>query len=83
MQRMPKYKANPIDRRIFESSGPIGVKPVTRPSITEPEPFSFHTDSRIRNTSIDIEPEPLQFKALPFNDSIFRQPVRIVSDFRS
>jgi hypothetical protein len=63
------FKANPVDKRIFESSGPIGVpKPAMRP-LTEPQPFNLRIDQRSSSrASILVAPEPEEqhsFRALP------------------
>jgi len=41
------FKARPIDKRIFQSTGELGVPKVTTRPVTQPVAFSFNTDKRL------------------------------------
>eukprot|EP00624_Nannochloropsis_granulata_P001555 evm.model.NODE_17682_length_3311_cov_23.115374.2 len=43
-----QFKARPLDRRILESTGEMGVPKVAKGGVTQPQPFHFSTDSRPR-----------------------------------
>lgn len=43
-----QFKARPLDRRILESTGEMGVPKVAKGGVTQPQPFHFSTDSRLR-----------------------------------
>lgn len=63
------FKARPVDRRIFESSEPIGAPKVSPRQLTEPQPFHLRIDKRssIRSSIAPstIQENKGQFKALP------------------
>lgn len=46
LQKCQPFKARPLDRRILESAGDLGVPRVPKASLTEPQEFRFQTDSR-------------------------------------
>eukprot|EP01116_Phalansterium_solitarium_P001459 TRINITY_DN11257_c0_g1_i2.p1 TRINITY_DN11257_c0_g1~~TRINITY_DN11257_c0_g1_i2.p1 ORF type:complete len:685 (-),score=171.68 TRINITY_DN11257_c0_g1_i2:66-2120(-) len=72
----PKFKANSIDYRIFESRGPLGVKAPEPLPLTIPEEFHFRTDERLkgfnRSQSSEDETSDGQFRAQPFPEHIFK-----------
>lgn len=41
------FKAKPVDKRIFQSQGEIGVPKVAARPVTQPKEFSFNTDKRL------------------------------------
>ncbi|KAL9297734.1 hypothetical protein ACSQ67_023630 [Phaseolus vulgaris] len=47
LQNIPKFKARPINKKIFESKGDIGIFCNTKKHVTEPQEFHFATDKRI------------------------------------
>jgi hypothetical protein len=55
--KAPKFKALPLDRKILESGGVVGIKKTEKLPTTAPEPFNFATDSRLRSFSSIIEEE--------------------------
>lgn len=49
-----QFKARPLDRRILQSTGEMGVPKVAKSDVTLPQPFHFKTDERVRRpTSAD------------------------------
>jgi targeting protein for Xklp2 len=55
MKNAGKFKARPLDRRIFENSGLLGIHTIEKAPLTVPEEFSFATDSRLRSKQDDSE----------------------------
>jgi len=53
MEKMSKFKARPLDRRIFENGGALGIRKVDKMPTTVPQCFSLATDNRIRN-AVDL-----------------------------
>ena len=51
------FKALPLDRKIFESMGEIGVPKVAVKATTEPVAFEFRTDKRLGSKVIATEPK--------------------------
>ncbi|KAG5033235.1 hypothetical protein JHK85_017217 [Glycine max] len=47
LEKIPKFKARPLNKKIFESKGDIGVFYHTKKHVTEPQEFHFATDERI------------------------------------
>ncbi|KAL2984793.1 hypothetical protein AAZX31_12G109800 [Glycine max] len=47
LEKAPKFKARPLNKKIFESKGDIGVFCHTKKHVTEPQEFHFATDERI------------------------------------
>lgn len=47
LEKIPKFKARPLNKKIFESKGDIGIFCHTKKHITEPQEFHFATDERI------------------------------------
>lgn len=47
LEKMPKFKARPLNRRIFESRGAIGVFCNQKRQLTVPQEFHFATDERM------------------------------------
>ncbi|XP_068656358.1 protein TPX2-like [Aristolochia californica] len=47
LENMPKFKARPLNKKIFESKGSIGVLSNLKPQITVPQEFHFATDERL------------------------------------
>ena len=43
-----QFKARPLDRRILESTGEMGVPKVAKGGVTQPQPFHFSTETRPR-----------------------------------
>ncbi|KAF0983713.1 hypothetical protein FDP41_007628 [Naegleria fowleri] len=48
-----EFKARPLNRKIFESSGQIGLGRVVKREITHPEEFNLLTDERIKKRKLD------------------------------
>ncbi|KAG6484304.1 hypothetical protein ZIOFF_061106 [Zingiber officinale] len=47
LEKMPKFKAWPLNKKILESKGDIGLFCNTKPQITVPDEFHFATDDRL------------------------------------
>ncbi|CAJ1978904.1 unnamed protein product [Sphenostylis stenocarpa] len=47
IENIPKFKARPLNKKIFESKGDIGIFCNTKKHVTEPQEFHFATDERI------------------------------------
>ncbi|KAK6919096.1 TPX2 central domain [Dillenia turbinata] len=47
LQKIPKFKARPLNKKIFESKGELGIFCNTKRNVTIPQEFHFATDERI------------------------------------
>ncbi|OIW06007.1 hypothetical protein TanjilG_11694 [Lupinus angustifolius] len=47
LEKIPKFKARPLNKKIFESKGDIGIFCNTKKHVTEPQEFHFATNERI------------------------------------
>ncbi|XP_042494669.1 protein TPX2 [Macadamia integrifolia] len=47
LEKMPKFKARPLNKKIFESKGELGMFCNTKRNVTRPQEFHFATDERI------------------------------------
>ncbi|GFZ05643.1 targeting protein for XKLP2 [Actinidia rufa] len=47
LENIPKFKARPLNKKIFESKGDLGIFCNTKRHITVPQEFHFATDERI------------------------------------
>nr|KYP58808.1 hypothetical protein KK1_014230 [Cajanus cajan] len=47
LEKIPKFKARPLNKKIFESKGDIGMFCHTKKHVTEPQEFHFATNERI------------------------------------
>ncbi|XP_057954417.1 protein TPX2 isoform X2 [Malania oleifera] len=47
LEKVPKFKARPLNKRIFESRGDLGMFSNTKQHVTIPQEFHFATDERI------------------------------------
>lgn len=56
LQKIPKFKAKPLNKKIFESKGELGVFCTLKKPVTIPEEFHFATDERIpaANAVVDM-----------------------------
>lgn len=76
MANMPQFKALPLDRKVLESDGQLGVSRGARQALTEPETPKLATDARAAARPQTPEMEPIQlFKARDLDRSIFQGPV--------
>ncbi|XP_019449032.1 PREDICTED: protein TPX2-like isoform X2 [Lupinus angustifolius] len=46
LENIPKFKARPLNKKIFESKGDIGIFCNTKKHVTEPQEFHFATNER-------------------------------------
>ncbi|GMN53839.1 hypothetical protein TIFTF001_022969 [Ficus carica] len=47
LEKIPKFKAKPLNKKIFESKGELGIFCNVKKQITKPQEFHFATDERI------------------------------------
>ncbi|KAA8526353.1 hypothetical protein F0562_008444 [Nyssa sinensis] len=75
LENVPKFKARPLNRKIFESKGDLGMFCNTKRHITIPKEFHFATDERIPPPAsvadlfdkLSLNSEPHHEKQLPRN----------------
>lgn len=84
MKSVKPFRARPIDSRVLESVGDLGLPKVPKSAPTEPKEFNFYVDKRFREREAkgartpprskrDAEDEQemsKQFKARPFNPAL-------------
>ncbi|PHT35538.1 Protein TPX2 [Capsicum baccatum] len=87
LEKVPKFKARPLNKKIFESKGDLGMFLNTKRQVTVPQEFHFATDKRILPPA-NVADE-LLFKAQPVltEDPIpvpekVRKPLTEVQDFK-
>ncbi|ONK65538.1 uncharacterized protein A4U43_C07F38130 [Asparagus officinalis] len=47
LEKLPKFKARPLNKKILESKGDLGLFHIPKPQITTPQEFHFATDERL------------------------------------
>ncbi|CAN6211729.1 unnamed protein product [Urochloa humidicola] len=52
LEKAPKFKARPLNKKILESKGDIGVFSHAKPQVTAPKEFHFSTDVRLGPPSV-------------------------------
>uniref|UniRef100_A0A7N0UPA6 Targeting protein for Xklp2 n=2 Tax=Kalanchoe fedtschenkoi TaxID=63787 RepID=A0A7N0UPA6_KALFE len=52
LQKIPKFKAKPLNKKIFESKGELGIFCTVKKQVTIPEEFHFATDERITQANV-------------------------------
>ncbi|RLN34633.1 protein TPX2 isoform X1 [Panicum miliaceum] len=52
LEKAPKFKARPLNKKILESKGDIGVFAHPKPQVTAPKEFHFSTDARLGPPSV-------------------------------
>ncbi|OEL15676.1 Protein TPX2 [Dichanthelium oligosanthes] len=52
LEKAPKFKAKPLNKKILESKGDIGVFTHPKPQVTAPKEFHFSTDARLGPPSV-------------------------------
>ncbi|KAA8524341.1 hypothetical protein F0562_010764 [Nyssa sinensis] len=75
LEKAPKFKARPLNKKIFESKGDLGMFCNTKRHITIPQEFHFATDERIPPPvtvadlfdKLSLNSEPHHDKQLPRN----------------
>ncbi|XP_010272382.1 PREDICTED: protein TPX2-like [Nelumbo nucifera] len=55
LEKMPKFKARPFNKKIFESKGDLGIFCNPKRNVTKPQEFHFATDERIPPASAVID----------------------------
>ncbi|KAM3203999.1 hypothetical protein P3L10_027408 [Capsicum annuum] len=65
LEKVPKFKARPLNKKIFESKGDLGMFCNTKRQVTVPQEFHFATDERILPPA-NVADE-LLFGKLPLN----------------
>lgn len=75
LEKIPKFKARPLSKKIFESKGELGMFCNTKKQVTVPQEFHFAVDERIPPPSavvdlfdkLSLNSEPNHEKQLPRN----------------
>jgi len=52
LEKAPKFKARPLNKKILESKGEIGLPPNPKSQVTAPKEFHFSTDVRLGPPSV-------------------------------
>ncbi|CAN8311148.1 unnamed protein product [Cochlearia groenlandica] len=55
LEKAPKFKAKPLNKKIFESKGEMGIFCNTKKHITIPQEFHFATDERISRPNFVLD----------------------------
>ncbi|KAL9666836.1 hypothetical protein QQ045_001179 [Rhodiola kirilowii] len=55
LQKIPKFKARPLNKKIFESKGELGIFCTSKKQVTIPEEFHFATDERIAPANMVVD----------------------------
>ncbi|XP_028807876.1 protein TPX2 isoform X2 [Neltuma alba] len=55
LEKIPKFKARPLNKKIFESKGDIGIFCHTKKLVTQPREFHFATNERIPPPSVVVD----------------------------
>ncbi|KAM1717965.1 hypothetical protein ACFX11_025736 [Malus domestica] len=72
LERIPKFKAKPLNKKIFESKGDMGVFCNAKKHVTKPREFHFATNERIPPQSSSIVD---LFDKLSLNSEPHQKPV--------
>ncbi|KAH0719853.1 hypothetical protein KY290_006490 [Solanum tuberosum] len=76
LEKVPKFKARPLNKKIFESKGDLGMFCNTKRQVTLPQEFHFATDERIPPPAnvadmlfdkLSLNSEPQNVKTIPRN----------------
>ncbi|KAG5579169.1 hypothetical protein H5410_049796 [Solanum commersonii] len=76
LEKVPKFKARPLNKKIFESKGNLGMFCNTKRQVTVPQEFHFATDERIPPPAnvadmlfdkLSLNSEPQNDKTIPRN----------------
>ncbi|KAK4255528.1 hypothetical protein QN277_008518 [Acacia crassicarpa] len=75
LEKIPKFKARPLNKKIFESKGDIGIFCHTKKLVTQPQEFHFATNERIPPPSavadlfdkLSLNSEPAHKNPIPRN----------------
>ncbi|KAL3509324.1 hypothetical protein ACH5RR_028725 [Cinchona calisaya] len=75
LEKLPKFKARPLNKKIFESKGDLGMFCNTKRQVTVPQEFHFAIDERIPPPTnvadmfdmLSIKSEPQHDKPIPRN----------------
>jgi len=66
------FKARPLDKRIFESSGELGVPKVAARPVTEPSCFELRSDARAKQPRIHIDHDDQTTSSATAPSTIFK-----------
>ncbi|XP_060187948.1 protein TPX2 [Lycium barbarum] len=88
LENIPKFKARPFNKKIFESKGDLGMFCNTKKQVTVPEEFHFATDERIPPPAnvtdlfdkLSLNSEPRNEKTIPTNTR--PSPFRLYTEVR-
>ncbi|CAI8617418.1 unnamed protein product [Vicia faba] len=73
LEKIPKFKARPLNKKIFESKGDIGISCHMKKHVTEPQEFHFATNERFPPSAsvadlfdkLSLKSEPARHKTVP------------------
>ncbi|KAL9339992.1 hypothetical protein Peur_066211 [Populus x canadensis] len=70
LEKIPKFKARPLNRKIFESKGEMGIFCHVKKQVTIPQEFHFATNERIPPASSVVDMfEKLSLRSEPTNEN--------------
>ncbi|XP_021295478.1 protein TPX2 isoform X3 [Herrania umbratica] len=76
LEKAPKFKARPLNKKIFESKGELGIFFNAKKQVTIPQEFHFATNERIPPAAvIDLFDRVLSLKSEPSHDPIPRNTI--------
>ncbi|WRX14151.1 TPX2 [Theobroma cacao] len=75
LEKAPKFKARPLNKKIFESKGELGIFCNAKKQVTIPQEFHFATNERIPPPAVTDLFEKLSLKSEPSHDPIPRNTI--------
>ncbi|KAK4342332.1 hypothetical protein RND71_038148 [Anisodus tanguticus] len=83
LEKIPKFKARPFNKKIFESKGDLGMFCHTKKQVTVPEEFHFATDERIPPpANVTDLFDKLSLISEPRNEKTIPSPFHLYSEER-
>ncbi|CAN4104991.1 unnamed protein product [Withania somnifera] len=77
LEKIPKFKAKPFNKKIFESKGDLGMFCNIKKQVTVPEEFHFATDERIPPTNVSDLFDKLSLTSEPRNEKTILRNTRL------
>ncbi|XP_021295559.1 protein TPX2 isoform X4 [Herrania umbratica] len=75
LEKAPKFKARPLNKKIFESKGELGIFFNAKKQVTIPQEFHFATNERIPPAAVIDLFDRLSLKSEPSHDPIPRNTI--------
>ncbi|OMO62772.1 TPX2 protein family [Corchorus capsularis] len=76
LEKAPKFKARPLNKKIFESKGELGIFCNAKKQVTVPQEFHFATNERIPPPAVVFDLfDKLSLKSEPSHDPIPRNTI--------